>query len=852
MLVAKRTPMMEQYEEIKQTCEDALLFFRLGDFYELFNEDAIKASELLDLTLTGRGTGEQRMPMCGVPYHAADNYISRLVGKGYKVAICEQVEDPKLAKGLVKREIIRLITPGTAHDYIRQDTYRPLIATFGQTETGKLTGIIADALTGNIWIKTGGYPTLSNWFNRMQVAEVVGDEHGNYERTQQLKEYAVAAEVTYSHIPNDLFVPPVPRDSGSQLLMRYLEYTRKHSLDHMKRPKTLDEDRFMELTANTVRHLELIRPTNDERKRATLFETLDFTCNVMGRRRLREMLEHPLREVSSIVQRQDMIMTLLNEPVVMEELRNLLKRLHDLTRIVSRISFDQATPRDLWQLAESLEIVRFLREQLQTTSLDTAFGEITEDMYECVPLVEQIRAVLSEDVRDSVKDGSLIKSGANQEIDRLREIVNGGRSHILALEQSERLRTGIKSLKVGYNRVFGYYIEVTSANLHLVPDDYERKQTLSTAERYVTKELREREFEIAQAGEKQKELELELFSDLIVTARVHLRLIQQTADAIGELDALVGLATAAKRYHYVRPIVDDSRVIHIVSGRHPVVERHTTGGFVENDVHLSCDARQIALITGPNMGGKSTYMRQTALIVIMAQIGSFVPASSAQIGVVDKLFTRIGASDDVTAGLSTFMVEMTESAEILDGATEQSLLLFDEIGRGTATYDGMSIAEALVEYVHDYTGARSLFATHYHELTELPRRLPRVFNLSVAVKEHGDQIVFLHRVVERSADRSYGIQVAQKAGLPRSVTERARHILLNLERSMEEAVASTQQIAIAFSREASLEQRAGEELIAELRDLTLEEWTPRQAISYLFELQERVKKGTNYGIDPRT
>ncbi|PWI58280.1 DNA mismatch repair protein MutS [Sulfoacidibacillus thermotolerans] len=844
--------MMEQYLTIKQTCEDALLFFRLGDFYELFLEDAICVSELLDLTLTGRGTGEQRMPMCGVPYHAADTYISRLVTLGYKVAICEQVEDPKEAKGLVRREIIRLITPGTAHDYLRQENYRPLIATFGVVHEEDWTGAIADALTGNIWTRTGDFESLCNWFDRMQVAEVIGDPHRYPNFVQPLREYAQRAGIVYSQLPRyEEEGPAVADETGAQILLRYLEYTSKRTLCHMKAPESMSDHRFMELSASTVRHLEVIRPVTEGRKGATLLEAIDYTSNAMGRRRLREMLEHPLQDIQLIVERQERIVALLADAVAHADVRAFLKQMHDLIRIISRLSFGQATPRDLWQLAESLRVVQLLREQLQRESLRASFATISKRMYECAGLIEQIETLLSEEVKTGNQEGQIIRPGADPEIDHLRDIVTQGRSYIMALEQSERIRTGIKSLKIGYNRVFGYYIEITSANLHLVPQDYERKQTLANGERYVTKELRERELAIAEAGEKLRQQEAVRIAELIDRAQKMLHLLQQTADAVADLDAIVGLATAAKENHYVRPIVDDSSELRIIGGRHPVVERHTRDGFIENDTQLSCDQHQIALITGPNMGGKSTYMRQVALIVLMAQIGSFVPANAAHIGIVDKLFTRIGASDDVSAGLSTFMVEMTETAEILRGATDRSLLVFDEIGRGTATYDGMSIAEAIVEYVHDHTRARSLFSTHYHELTELPARLPRVFNLSVAVKEHGDQIVFLHRVVNRPADRSYGIQVAQKAGLPTQVTVRAKQILGVLELSHKEANASLEQVAISFVDQTV--DMSWREWIEEVADLPLEEWSPRQALHYLFELQERIlKKGNEHGKNPRT
>ncbi|MHB1628047.1 MAG: DNA mismatch repair protein MutS [Bacilli bacterium] len=841
--MAKRTPMMEQYLAIKQSYEDALLFFRLGDFYELFFRDAEIASELLELTLTGRGAGEQRMPMCGVPYHAADGYIARLVATGHKVAVCDQVEDPRAARGLVKREVTRVITPGTAYDFVRDGQGRPLVAAFASAGE-EWEAVVADALTGDIWVRVETFDALCAWLTQAGVAEVVASRLADEQVVARSREYALRAKIAFSLFADDP-AAAVQHDgafalSGHALVVRYLEYTGKRALGHLKEPVALCEDAYVTLTASALSSLELLRPMTPGRKGATLWETLDFTSCSLGKRSLRAIIERPLRDLAAISERQDAIAHLLSLPRESAEMQAELKDVHDMERIVSRVSFGSVTPRDLLNLARSLQAAGRIGATLGASGQVGRLHAVMERLDEFPDLVSEIVGTLQDDVAVNAREGMLVRPGVNEKVDRLRDIVQGGRSHIAALEQAERARTGVKSLKIGYNRVFGYYIEVSNANEHLIPPDYERKQTLAGAERYVTPELRQWEAEIADADEQLKELEWSIFSQLAQKTGLCIRGLQACAEAVGELDALLSLAAAASRHRYVRPIVDDSQDIEIVGGRHPVVERHVDGGFVPNDSALSCGQRQIALITGPNMAGKSTYMRQLALIVLMAQMGGYVPADSARVGLVDRLYTRIGASDDVSAGLSTFMMEMNEAAEILRGATDRSLIVLDEIGRGTATYDGMSIAEAIVEHIHESVGARTLFATHYHELTSLPLRLPRVFNLSVAVAERGDEIIFLHRIVARPADRSYGIQVAQLAGLPESVTLRAKHILRLLETGGPAAFAHTEQIAAAFEEPST---RDCEALWTELAGLPLDEWTPRDALAYLYGLQARSEEG---------
>ena len=843
--MAKRTPMMDQYLAIKQSYEDALLFFRLGDFYELFFHDAEVASALLELTLTGRGAGEQRMPMCGVPYHAADGYIARLIAAGHKVAVCDQVEDVRAAKGLVRRDVTRVITPGTAYDFVRDGQGRPLVAAF--SFSGKeWEAAVADALTGDIWMRSASFDTLCGWLTQTGVAEIVASRLADESVTARSREYALRAKIAFSLFADDPTAAVQPDGalvlSGQALLVRYLEYTGKRTLGHMKDPVSIHEDVYVTMTPGAMSSLELLRPITAGRKGATVWETLDFTRSSLGKRCLRAIIERPLRNLAAIHERQDAIAQLLSLPRESAEMQAELKAVHDLERIVSRISFGSVTPRDLLQLAHSLQAIGRIESILSVAEKAEKAGrlrDIARRLDRFPELVNEIVSTLQDDVSANAREG-LLRLGVNETVDRLRDIVQGGRSHLVALEQAERARTGIKSLKIGYNRVFGYYIEVSSANVHLVPPDYERKQTLAGAERYVTTELRQREQEIAHADEQLKELEWSIFSQLTQTAGTYIRGLQACAEGVGELDALLSLAAAASQHRYVRPTVDESLDLVIAGGRHPVVERHVGGDFVPNDSDLSCTDRQIALITGPNMAGKSTYMRQVALIALMAQMGSYVPADSARVGVMDRLYTRIGASDDVSAGLSTFMMEMTEAAEILRGATNRSLIVLDEIGRGTATYDGMSIAESIIEYIHESVGARTLFATHYHELTNLPLRLPRVFNISVAVAERGDDIIFLHRIVMRPADRSYGIQVAQLAGLPTSVTLRAKHILRHLETGGPASFAHTEQIAAAF--EESTTQNC-EALWTELASLPLDGWTPRDALAYLYELKARSEEG---------
>jgi len=843
--VSKRTPMMDQYWQIKQSYPDTLLFFRLGDFYELFFDDAVTASGLLGLTLTARGTGENRMPMCGVPYHAAQGYIGRLVARGFKVAICEQVEDPKLARGLVRRDVIRVVTPGTAHEYVSGLESRLLIGTLqGSDRSTTASASVLDAMTGESWVRVGQQSELAAWLVGMRVAELICADSKDSPLWVLMSDVAGKCGAVMTDAPMALRAT-VGRDGLSQpvrghaLLTAYVEYTGKRPLDHLQEPEQIEETAYLHLSGTAIAQLELLEPLTAGRKGATLFEVMDATVTTMGRRCLRDWIARPLCDVGRIQARQDAVAFWVTQPALLDGFERVLKGLPDLDRLCARVSFATASPKDIVQLARGLVGINEVRGMLEGQLLPPLLAALMPRLRGDMTFIEGIQSTFVEDPPLNPRDGGLVQKGVSPELDRLRDLAQGGRAWVATLEQEERASTGIRSLKIAYNRVFGYYIEVTSANSHLVPERYERKQTLAGAERYATPELRQRETEILEADERSRELEAKFFDEWLHVAHSLLRPIQDASRALSEIDALQSLAVVAKRYRYQRPLVDESCDIEIRAGRHPVVERMTTGAYVPNDVRLFAGHRLLALLTGPNMAGKSTYMRQTALIVLLAQLGGFVPAESARIGVVDKLFTRIGASDDLAAGMSTFMVEMTEMAEILGEATSRSLIILDEVGRGTATYDGMSIAEAVFEHIHDTIRARTLFATHYHELTTLPQRLPLSFNLSVAVAQHGESIVFLHQIVERPADRSYGIQVAQTAHLPESVTERAKEILKLLEARA--AASSFEQVAVSLFEPMADEETQSREILDALQTAAIDEMTPREALAYLYEMQARVR-----------
>jgi len=820
------TPMMEQYERLKRSCGDALLLFRLGDFYELFYEDAQVASRLLDLTLTGRGQGDRRMPMCGVPYHAADAYIARLIAAGQRVAICEQTEDPKAAKGLVQRDIVRILSPGTAFDHVAEGQ-RPLVGAICGLDGGSCEAAVVDPLSGSGWVLQGDWQTVWDWLEARGVRELVvdGDE-------------ALGAAVRAQCADRAMACTPFAgggHKTAYALVRAYLEHGGRRALIHLQEPTRVAQD-VLVVSPRTLAHLEVFAPQNPDRAERTLMAVIDYTCTAMGRRTLRDQLAEPLADVLHISERQDAIAALLREPLLHAAFCANAKDMHDVERICSRVSYGSDQPRDLVVLAGAVRQARALADTLASLAHVVLWRRCAQ----AIPDLSELAAEIGRTLVDDPKPGTaVVRGGVDATIDRLRGIAAGGRDELARLEAAERARTGIRSLKIGYNRVFGYYIEVTSAHVASVPADYERKQTLAGTERYTTHALRALESEIASAEDTLVGLEDAVWQQLRARMRQALPDVQRMARAIGLADALQSLAQVARERGYVRPQVDASDVLTIADGRHPVVEMYTDA-FVANDLVLD-QTRRLLLITGPNMGGKSTYMRQVALIVLLAQVGAFVPAKSAHIGVVDRIFTRIGASDDVAGGESTFMVEMTETADILAHATARSLVLFDEIGRGTATYDGLSIAGAVVEHVHDVIGARTLFATHYHELTQLGDTLARAANISVAVLEQQERVVFLHRIVEGPADRSYGIEVARLAGLPGAVVRRAEELL----QSLEERAHSGREVAASGGQR----QRARpvHALVAQLARVDVDDLSPRSAHALLAELVARARQEGDLG-----
>ncbi|SMB97599.1 DNA mismatch repair protein MutS [Thermanaeromonas toyohensis ToBE] len=789
------TPMMQQYRELKEQHKEAILFFRLGDFYEMFFEDAIVASQELGLVLTSRESGENAPPMCGVPYHAADGYIARLVAKGYKVAICEQMEDPRLAKGLVRREVVRIITPGTITDdkVLPEKGNNFLAAVVPQGECYGLAW--ADVSTGEFHVKyCASFLELADELARLNPAECLLPSYwlGKTDIVKRLQTWYSGVFTPWDEgLEPDVGLQLLRERFGSQwqleakgealaacsLLLSYLLATQKNTLPHLKPPSLVEDIAYMALDQATRRNLELFLAGREAGRRGSLLWVLDRTATAMGGRTLKRWLERPLVKLEAIRERQEAVKELVDNFILRQKVEGFLKKVKDLERLAGRVAYGTAGGRELQALRHSLEVVTPLKEALKEAKAPL-LKDVTKELDAIPEITDLIARALVEEPPAGVKEGGLIRPGYHPEVDRLREAITHGREWIAELENEERERTGIKSLKVGFNRVFGYYIEVTRPNLSLVPADYERKQTLANAERFITPRLKELEQQVLGAEERLVELEYELFQELRSQVLAVLPRIQATAKALGVLDALYSLASVAAEYNYTCPVVDEGEVIEIRQGRHPMLERVGEGGnFVPNDTFLDCGRQRLHIITGPNMAGKSTYIRQVALIVLLAQVGSFVPASWARIGLVDGIFTRVGAADDLFAGQSTFMVEMREVAYILSRATRRSLIILDEVGRGTSTTDGLSIARAVVEYIHDRIGARTLFATHYHELVELEQYLPGVKNYSVAVREQGKDILFLHTIIPGGTDKSYGIHVARLAGLPEDLIRRAEELL---------------------------------------------------------------------------
>ncbi|MGE5615113.1 MAG: DNA mismatch repair protein MutS [Bacillota bacterium] len=868
------TPMMQQYLDTKEQYRDCILMFRLGDFYEMFFDDAVLASRELEIALTGRDCGlDERAPMCGVPYHSVDGYIAKLISKGYKVAICEQVEDPALAKGLVKREVVRVVTPGTVTETSMLDEKKNnfLVSIYLK---GFMCGFaVVDVSTGDF---STTRITWGNTFDKIQdeiakysPAEIIANNalYGNTAFMERLKTrfnafFTLIDDQYFSdnyaaEILSRRFGPaPLPDDQAELslnacgALFHYLEQTQKSSLDNIRNINVYRIEEYMTLDASTRRNLELTETIRDKLKKGTLLWVLDRTVTSMGARTLRRWLEQPLVNTGDIEERLEAVAEFKDRFMVRMELRELLKRVYDIERLAGRVVMGSANCRDLVALKNSLLQVPYIKEMLSACSscLAVKNNEMMESLEDITDLIG--RSIV-DDPPLSVKEGGIIREGFSEEVDRLRKAAAGGKEWILSLEASEREKTGIKNLKVGYTKVFGYYLEVTKSYYHLVPPEYIRKQTLANCERYVTQELKEMEETILGAESKVVELEYGLFAEIREKIALQAERIKKTAACISELDVLCTLAEVADRENYCKPEVNNDGVIDIKAGRHPVVEKMLEqGAFVPNDTYIDMEDNRLSIITGPNMAGKSTYMRQVALIVIMAQIGSFVPADSAVIGVADRIFTRVGASDDLAAGQSTFMVEMSEVANILENATRRSLLVLDEIGRGTSTFDGLSIAWSVIEYISDKekVGSRTLFATHYHELTELEGKLPGIKNYCIAVKEKGDDIIFLRKIIRGGADGSYGIQVAKLAGVPQIVIDRAKELLKELEAadiSKKKVRRSKLPIEgqIEFFIANGSEDKIGKEVLEELKSFDISNITPIDAMNTLYRLQQKARKG---------
>ena len=796
--MADLTPMVKQYQDIKAAHQDAILFYRLGDFYEMFNEDAELASRELDLTLTGRGKEANRMPMCGIPYHAAEGYIAKLIEKGYKVAICEQVEDPKTAAGVVKREVVRIITPGTvsATNMLREKQNNYLLAV--NHDKGSYGLAYVDASTGEFRLtEIADHTALLDEVKRLNPAEVIWSDMLPTATKKLLGGLVVGTdfkdiydqETAEEKLLEHFKIKTLEsfglsgKETGlgaAAAIIAYLQTTQKSTLGHLNTLKYYQMADFMFIDAVTRRNLELTQTVRDKNFRGSLLWVLDQTKTAMGSRLLRQWLLQPLLSIPEIEARLAAVAELAGNSLLQADLKGTINNLADIERLTGKVANASANARDLVSLKESLLILPQIKIQLGQASAELL--QAVKALPEFTALIELIEKALVNEPPFTIKDGGLIKLGYNPELDELKKITGGGRQWIADLETRERQRTGIKSLKVGFTKVFGYYIEITNSNLTQVPADYIRKQTLVNAERFITPELKERESLILNADERVKELEYQIFCQIRTSLAAQTKQLQLAASLLAQTDVLLSLADVAVNNHYCRPeFAESEKAIKIVGGRHPVVEQMIGEmQFVPNDVDLS-RAANFLLITGPNMGGKSTYMRQVALIALLAQIGSFVPAKSAELCLIDRIFTRIGAMDDIYSGQSTFMVEMTETANIINNATSSSLIILDEIGRGTATFDGMSIAAAVAEYIQTKIMAKTLFATHYHEITQLADKHPGIKNLHVTVREAGDNITFLHRIVSGPADRSYGIQVAQLAGLPAGVVKRAREIYNTLE-----------------------------------------------------------------------
>ena len=845
------TPMVQQYLDVKKEHQNELLFFRLGDFYEMFFEDAVTASRELNITLTKRAGGMENMPMCGVPYHSVDGYIAKLVKKGYRIAICEQVEDPKFAKGIVQRKVIKIITPGTAINEQVLEDKRNRYLVFLHEKDEQVCLAAADVSTGEcLWFTASGAERLLNITEqlfRLQPAEIVLHEEPDY--WDKLHEWLrsklpeCAISVWQEELGNYFSMHFDSSGENSlvhdtvEYLLDYLHATVMSDLTHINRLHEIEQDAFMQLDATAIRNLELVKNMRDGSKRGTLMDVLDFTSTSMGARKLRSWIECPLLDVGHIKQRQDAVAELLEDNLLREAVTENLKTVFDLERIISRIEVGSANARDLVALRTSLSVLPELKDLLAKCS-SSSLQKIYRNMHLHTELNDELQRAVTDEPPFSVREGGMIKSGYNNELDELHLIAQDNKTWMQNFEQKIKDETGIKTLKVGFNKVFGYYIEVSKGQSSSVPDYFVRKQTLVNAERYIVPELKDFENKILSAKEKIQQLEYYLFSCLREKVRAKIAELQQTARAVASVDVLTALAMAAYKYNYVRPELNNKGAIKIVDGRHPVVERLLEKEiFVPNNTNLDSSERMI-IITGPNMAGKSTYMRQVALLVLMTQIGSFIPARQASICPVDKIFTRVGASDDLATGQSTFMVEMNEVAQILRYATKDSLIILDEVGRGTSTFDGMSIARAVMEYIHSRIKAKTLFATHYHQLIAMEDELEGVKNYSVAVKERGNDIVFLRRIVPGGTDKSYGVHVARLAGLPKKVLERANEILAEYDNGTE----NVPTVKSIESRPQPMDSLFTSSLSEQILKLDVMSMTPIEAMNALYKLQDEARK----------
>ncbi len=850
------TPMLRQYYQIKMQYPDCILLFRLGDFYEMFGDDALKAAKILEITLTGRDAGSQgRIPMCGVPYHAIEGYLLTLVENGMKVAICDQLEDPKLAKGVVKRDVTRVVTPGTITlpQALDEKSNNYLAAIFGMGDTFGIA--YADVSTGDfrateIKGEQAEIKTRDELI-RLNPKEVIYPENFLAQSVidtlktlkishEKIEENAFQSKIGYKNLTRHFETTTLAgfglEDkpfliAAAGALLDYLIKTQKIPLDHIRTIKAYSLHDYMVLDNSTQRNLEILVTLRDNKKQGSLLSILDKTVTAMGGRLLRSYLSQPLIDLKEIQKRQERINSLYTDDHIRAKLRSSLEKVFDLERLAAKLAYKTANARDLVALRDSFLELPAINELVATKKELSIFAKLDS--------LKDLESLISEAIVENppfvLTEGGLICRGYNHGLDDLRDIASGGKEWIANLQAKERDRTGIKSLKVGFNKVFGYFIEVTNANLGLVPEDYQRKQTLANGERYITPELKEYEAKVLGAEEKINSLEYELFTEVRDRLTKNIERIQKAARIVAELDVYSTLAEVARQKNYTRPILNNGRSIEIREGRHPVVEEYLPKGeFVPNDTTLNLKKERIAILTGPNMSGKSTYMRQVALIVLMAQIGSFVPAKSAQIGVVDRIFTRVGASDDLASGQSTFMVEMTEVANILHNATEKSLVILDEVGRGTATFDGLSIAWAVTEYLHEYIGCKAIFATHYHELTELEEKLSGVFNLQVAVQHSGKQVFFLRKIISGGADRSYGIDVARLAGLPEELLQRAREVLVELEKQTQKPAYKPAQLSL-FESEEDL-------LIAKIKEIDINNLTPLEALNILSGMVNEVQR----------